>query len=345
MVAVLNPFGHGYAEKQGRIQTRLALTKNCLRTLGVVINASQVLLLEGSKPGIRYVLQALGLIGKVGLPMPFYPGNLDGVLGAGCEPHFIPMLSVNGFIEYLEALLVGGFRPVAVVLSFDNPRWLKRSKKDYERLVELARIYGFILISDEAYRDLAYDGKVWSLMQVEGWEQVGFVIQTASKPFSMAGDKLGAIIARQDWIINSGPVMVIKARDSEGGSPAAQKAWATALWCTWYPRRLAQMYRRRAEFVVDLLRQIDGIIDIDIPFGGMFVYFRIVGMTSAEFASAFQQHGFEVSPGERFGEPDRIRWCLNQPNWVTRQGVVAVAKVLGRNRGKRLHTSSDLFLG
>lgn len=324
IVALLNPWGHGYAEKQGRIKTRIAVAKNCFRTLGVIVRAIEVLLLEGSKPAIRYVLQALGLIGSVVLPMPFYPGNLDGVIGAGCTAVYLPMPTVKDFIRNLERALIGGLKPVAVVLSFDNPRWLKRCRKDYERLVELAQEYGFILISDEAYRDLAYDGKVWSLMQVSGWERVGVCIQTASKPFCMAGEKLGAIIARATWITK---IMVIKSRDSEGGSPAAQKAYATALWCTWFPRRLAQMYRKRAEYTIVLLKRI-GITDIALSHGGMFLYFRISGMSSAEFDAAFKELGFEISPGERFGESDQIRWCLNQPNWVTRRAVAAVSQVL-----------------
>jgi len=57
IVAILNPWGHGYAEKQGRIQTRKALAKNVFRTLGATIVPEQILLLEGSKPAIRYILQ------------------------------------------------------------------------------------------------------------------------------------------------------------------------------------------------------------------------------------------------------------------------------------------------
>ena len=322
-IASLNPWGHGYAKKQGRIKTRKALAANCRRTLGVVINPGQVLLLEGSKPSIRYILQALALVGKVVLPMPFYPGHLDGVIGAGCEPCYLTMISVGHFIKNLEAALAGGFRPVAVVLSFDNPRWLRRSKEDYVHLVELARQYKFVLISDEAYRDLAYDGKVWSVMQVPGWERLAVCIQTASKPFCMAGWKLGAIIARSELLPK---LLVFKGRDSEGGSPAAQKAYRIALWCDWYPRNVAQMYSRRAKYAVERLRAA-GVSEIDLPVGGVFVYFRLNGIDSATFAAALQELGFEVSPGERFGEPDCIRWCLNQGNWVTRLATLAVTQV------------------
>ncbi|MDE2311698.1 MAG: pyridoxal phosphate-dependent aminotransferase [Patescibacteria group bacterium] len=325
VVALCNPWGHGYAERQGRFGTRKAIARNVRLTLGSVLNESQILLLEGSKPAIRYVLQGLGLVGNVVLPMPFYPGNLDSVLGAGCKPYHIAMPTVEEFIYNLKTALMDGLRPVAVVLSFDNPRWLPRNKDDYQYLVDLARRYRFVLVSDEAYRDLAFDGQVSSLMQVPGWEKVGVCIQTASKPFCMAGWKLGAVIASSE---NLPKILAVKGRDSEGGSPAAQKAWATALWCTRYPRNLARKYHRRARFTVEKLYHVEGVEDLFMPFGGMFIYFRIRGWSSAEFAARFQELGFEVSPGERFGEPNHIRWCLNQENWVTKRAIAAAARIL-----------------
>src|SRR5674476_768120 len=90
-------------------------------------------------------------------------------------------------------------------------------------------------------------------------------------------------------------------------------------------------YYRRALYTVKLLRAA-GIEDVDVPCGGMFIYFRIAGIDSAAFAEAFQEYGFEVSPGERFGEPNCIRWCLNQGNWVTRPAVAAVAQILQAQR-------------
>jgi alanine-synthesizing transaminase len=262
--------------------------------------------------------------------MPFYPGNLDGVLAAGCEPYHIAMTSVGHFVKNLEAALVGGLNPVAVVLSFDNPRWLRRTYDDYRYLLFLAKKYNFVLISDEAYRDLAYDGNVCSVMQVRGWQQFAVCIQTASKPFCMAGWKLGAIVASLELLPK---ILEVKGRDSEGGSPAAQKGYAAALWCVWYPQLLALKYHKRAIYTVSKLRAI-GIIDIDRPLGGMFVYFGLRGMSSLEFVEKLKALGFEVTPGDRFGEPDMIRWCLNQPNWVTRLAVRAVAQVLQQRAEK-----------
>lgn len=332
ILALLNPWGHGYAEKQGRIQTRRAIARNCLKTLGVVLNESQILLLEGSKPAIRYVLQTLRLYGEVALPHPYYPGNLDGVLGAGCRPVHIPMPSVKDFILNLEQRLLGGFRPVAVVLSFDNPQWLERTIEDYSRLVELARRYRFVLLSDEAYRDLSYNGLVASVMQVPGWEKLAVCIQTASKPFCAAGWKLGALITASERLDG---MVTTKGTDSEGGSPAAQKAYETALGCTWYPRHLAQTYHKRARFTVGLLKKITGVEAVSVSAGGMFVYFKIKGMDAQSFYSALKANGFEVSPGNRFGEPDHIRWCLNQPDWVTRRAVRAVELVFEASRGEQ----------
>lgn len=327
-IAEWNPFGHGYAERQGRIKTRQALAANCGRTLGVEINPSQVLLLEGSKPAIRYVLQALRLVGKVVLPFPFYPGNKDGVLATDCEAFHLAMPSVAGFITNLRLALVGGLRPVAVVLSFDNPCWLGRTQQNYQDLVDLARMYGFLLISDEAYRDLAYDHKSYSVMQIEAWEKVAVCIQTASKAYCMAGHKVAALIATAELMEKIFP---IKSKDSEGGSPAAQKAYKTALSCDWYPRRLATLYEKRAIYTKEALKAI-GVKDFNPSCGGMFLYFRIPGVDSDGLASALQGHGFTVSPGSRFGELDMIRWCLNQPNWVTRRAVKALAKVLGEQK-------------
>ena len=341
MFACLNPFGYGYEKNPGRKKTRQALAKNCFRTLRVLVHPDQILLLEGSKPALRYVLEALGKVGKVVLPMPFYPGNKGGVIRAGCQPHCIPMPTVKDYIINLTVELENGLRPVAVVLSFDNPRWLKRCKDDYVQLVTLAQRYNFILISDEAYRDLAFDGKVWSVMQASGWEQVAVCIQTASKPFCAAGWKLGAVISRPDleW---QERLLEARSADSEGGSPAAQKAYEVALRCDWYPRRLAQMYRRRALYTIELFQTV-GLTQVPMPYGGMFLYFVTTGEHTSDFVSQLKELGFEVSPGSKFGEPDKIRWCLNQPDWVTRRAVKAVGELVRQKSNAPIHTLADVL--
>lgn len=325
IIALCNPWGHGYALPEGRPSTLKAIAANCRATLGITIQLGQVMILEGSKPGIRYILEALSLQGIVVLPKPWYPGHLGGLKRTGCQAHFIAMPTVRAFIKTLQEELGAGLKPVAIILSFDNPRWLAREYDDYKDLVLLAQRYGFKIISDEAYRDLAYNGRVNSIMQVLGWERYAICLQTASKPFRMAGWKLGALITNEKWLQL---ILTRKREDSEGGSPPAQKAWAVALrWCRHYPRRLGQVYFARAKYTVEYLLTVPGIFDIRIPEGGMFLYFGI-GVDSIEFRDALLELGFEVSPGINFGEPDHIRWCLNQGHWVTRRAIVALAKIL-----------------
>ena len=292
------------------------------------------MILEGSKSAVRMILEALALEGEVGVFFPWYPGHLGGIKRARCKAVPIKAADVKGWISNLRNMLEAGFKPVAVILSPDNPEWLPRELNDCQTLFKLARQYKFWIISDEAYLTLAFDGKSVSMTQVEGWEERVICLQTGSKPFCIAGWKLANLVARADLIGENekskrGPLLELKCDDSEGGSKPAQKAYAVALWCTWYPRRLARKYFRRARFLVDLLhRLLPGIVEVKMPAGGMFVYFRVKGLDSTAFEQKLKALGFEIAPGEGFGQPDHIRWCLNQGRWVTLRAVRAATQIL-----------------
>jgi aspartate/methionine/tyrosine aminotransferase len=315
---------HGYAPGKGMLKTREAVLRRSQKLFCANLDAEKnIRIREGTRGAIPDILKAF--VGKVVVPLPFYPGHVDAIRETGCEEVLIQMPSVGHFLDKLEEMLAGGFRPSVVILSFDNPRWLPRTFKDYERVLGLAIKYKFIIISDEAYRDLGFDNvQVESIMRVPFWWTNAFVLESASKAFCGAGWKIGVVIASEQ---NIGLFDAVKAKRSEGGCIPAQLAYATALnLCWWYPKKIAARYQHRSRLTVSLLSQA-GVMGIQDSFGGMFIYFR-VQMDSKEFARELAKCGYLVRPGECFGEEGWIRWCLREPDRVTVGACGAVAKIL-----------------
>ncbi len=325
---LINPFTkrHGYAPQNGMKETRASIAERNREEFGIELDPDKnITIVEGTRGAIPDILK--GHVGKVVLPVSYYPGHLDAIMETGCEPVFIPMPSVQEFIkELMRRLMNRNFRPSAVILSFDNPRWLPRTHADYSQLVSLAKAFEFVLVSDEAYRELSYGGvRVESILRVKkSCLEVAYVTQSGSKAFCAAGWKVGAVIASPDWVA---AVTARKAKRSEGGCIPVQLAYATALLhCRAYPGKIAERYRRRAALTIRLLQQA-GLRDIKMSHGGMFLYFKVPG-DCEQFAREMAKCGYLVRPGPLFGEDGYIRWCLREPDQVTQGACAAVAGIL-----------------
>jgi alanine-synthesizing transaminase len=336
---------HGYAPRSGEDELRLALAERYNEQYGAQLPIETVkrggvevrippniAIFEGTRGGGVEVLR--DYVGVVVLPTVYYPGHLHAIEEAGSVPFFVPMPTVGQYLSSIRQKMESDrtFRPTVVILSFDNPLWLRRTQKDYEAALQLYYDYGCVILSDEAYSELVFCGiRTESIMRVPGWINGAIVLKSLSKNYGLAGWKVGPVIGTVERLDRA---VSRKNKRSEGGFQITQLAAATAVkWCPGFPqRKVAARYHHRSDFTIRLLMRA-GITQFDFgedsatQQGGMFLFFK-PPVDSDEFLFRMAQMGFLAKPGSQFGRPGWVRWCLREPDRVTRHACKTAGQVI-----------------
>ena len=164
---------------------------------------TEVLVLNGSREGLffaaitaaRFVAPRQG-VPAILLPNPFYPAYAAGAQAAGCEPIFLPTTRDNGFLPDLDALDPATLaRTVAIYLASPaNPQGSVASRAYCDRLVGLARQYGFMILADECYSEIYTQVAPGSMLEAAGPDFANVVVfQSLSKRSNLPGMRVGFV--------------------------------------------------------------------------------------------------------------------------------------------------------
>jgi alanine-synthesizing transaminase len=206
----------------------------------------------------------------------------------------------------------------------------------YVDVVKLAKKYGFMVISDFAYADVAFDGYIPpSFLSVPGASEVGVEFTTMSKGYNMAGWRVGFCCGNTEMVRALG---VIKGYFDYGMFQAIQIAAILALRETdTAVESQAHLYQQRRDVLVQGLRRIGW--DANAPRAGMFLWVPIPEpwrsrLSTMDFAMLLLEQGdVAVSPGSGFGEAGEgfLRMALVENENRLRQAVRQIARCLERN--------------
>ena len=275
------------------------------RRYGVEIDPkTEMTSLLGSQDGLSHI--ALTVVDRgdlVLVPDPGYPIFADGPALAGAELYYMPQKRENGGIIDLKAIPEDVARRAKfMVVSYpNNPVTSIAPDSFYRELVAFAKKYEIIVLHDNAYSELVFDGaKCGSFLQYEGAKDVGIEFNSLSKTYGLAGARIGFAIGNQDVIAM---LKSLKSNLDYGMFLPVQKAAVAALTgpqdCV-ETTRLA--YQRRRDVLVDGLNRIGW--KIDKPKATMFVWAKIPApYTSSEAFTLdlLKRTGVLVTPGSAFG--------------------------------------------
>ena len=163
--------------------------------------AHEILVLNGSREGL--FLAAIAAAGWVGgrrgrpamlIPNPFYAAYAAGATAAHCEPVYLPATAATGFLPDLDALsdeLLA--RTVALfIASPANPQGAVADLAYLERIVELARRFGFLVFSDECYSEIYTRDAPAGMLEAAGPDFANVVeFQSLSKRSNLPGLRIG----------------------------------------------------------------------------------------------------------------------------------------------------------
>ena len=302
--AVEDPSTHQYPSNRGRKEFREAVVGFYRKRFGVELDPeAQVMPAIGGKECIYHLNFAFLDEGDVALAAdPGYPVYTGGPLLAGAEPVLMPLVPERGFVPDLGAIPAAKLeRARLMFLNYpNNPTGAVVPDGFFAEAIAFAREHDLLVVHDNAYSELTFDGYVApSFLAEPGAMDVGVEVFSLSKSYNMTGWRCGAIVGNADAIAH---YWKLKTNVDSGLFEAVQVAGAEALNASQEPvREMAAIYSRRRDLVIDALREIG--IDIEPPKGTIYVWAPVPqGHTSASFAEeVLEQAGVVVSPGSSYG--------------------------------------------
>jgi len=317
--ALRDPSTHQYPSNRGSVEFREAATDFYRERFGVELDpASEVMPVLGGKEAVGHIAIACLDPGDLCLsPEPGYPPYTSGPVFSGAEVHYLPLTEENHFFPELGVIPDAVARR-ANLLYLDypnNPTGAIVPEGAFERAVVFARQHDVIVVHDNAYSEITFDGYVApSFLETPGAKEVGVEIFSLSKGWNMTGWRCGLVAGNAELVER---YRQLKTNLDSGLFEALQRAAAVALTdARDFPRQMSEVYQRRRDLLVEALAQIG--LDVEPPKATPYFWVRVPKRhTSASFASlVLDQANVVVSPGPGYGPSGEgfVRLSLTVPD-------------------------------
>jgi len=301
---VARPDTHQYPSNRGRQSFREAVAGFYAGRFGVDLDpATEVIPALGAKEAVANVNLAFLDPGDVALASdPGYPVYTTGPLLAGADPVPMPLVPEIGFQPDLDAIPADVARRARLMfLNYpNNPTGAIVGDDTFAHAVEFARRNDVIVVHDNAYSEITYDGyRAPSFLETPGGMDVGIEIFSLSKSYNMTGWRAGAVVGNRDLV---GAYWQLKTNIDSGMFEALQEAAAAALRSDGSSvAEMCAIYQRRRDVLVSALKTIG--LRVDPPKGAIYVWARVPeGDTSASFTErVLEDAAVVVSPGAAYG--------------------------------------------
>jgi LL-diaminopimelate aminotransferase len=304
--AVTEAETHRYPSNRGREDFRGAVRDFYERRFDVRLDPErEIIPAIGAKEAIFNLNLAFLDPGDYALAAdPGYPVYTGGPWLAGAEPVLMALEPELGFVPDLDAI---GEQVLArtklMYLNYpNNPTGAVVPEGFFERVVELAREHQILVVHDNAYSEVTFDGyRAPSFLATPGAKDVGIEVFSLSKGYNMTGWRCAVVVGNAEAMdvywrlktnIDSGLFEAVQLAGVAALSPDADAEVAS----------MCDLYRRRRDLVCDALRGIG--VDVHPPRSTIYVWAPVPeGFASSE---AYCEHvleraGVVLSPGAIYG--------------------------------------------
>lgn len=319
-----DPRKHGYANYTGTPAFRQAVAQFYQRRFGVTVDpASQVLPLIGSKEGIVNLCFAFLNPGDMALvPDIGYPAYARGVLLAGAQFHWMPLLEANHFLPDFDMIPDEvAHRAKLMWLNYpNNPTGAVADVDFYQSAVDFCNAHNILLVSDNPYFDITFDGcSAGSVFQARDAWACAVELIWFSKTYNMGGWRLGAAVGRQE-ILQS--LLQMKSNMDTAHFAPIYDAGVAALEQTspeWAAQRNT-IYQNRRNLVLEMLPSAG--LEAILPKGAIYIWARTRNGDGNLYAQgALERAHVSLTPGSAFGPGGdayvRISLCSPEEHLLT----------------------------
>ena len=294
------------------------------------ITPSMVQSCNGTQEGVGHLGLALLDPGDTILvPDPCYPVFEAGAKIADAKLEYYPLVAEHNYLPYVAGIdpEVADRAKYMIVSLPANPVGSVGTPEVYEEIIAFAREHDLLIVHDNAYSDIVFDGEPGgSFLQYPGALEVGVEFFSLSKSFNVTGARIGFLVGREDVV---SAFAKLRSQIDFGMFFPIQKA---AIACLNGPRDEVEAQRLKYQERRDAL--CDGLEGLgwERPnaHGSMFVWAKLPGGRTDSMAfceELMEQAGVIVTPGASFGPHGEgyVRMALVLPPDGLRAAVAAIA--------------------
>jgi aspartate aminotransferase len=310
-----------YTPSSGIDELRGAVVDKLQRELGLRYEKSQVLISCGAKHSLYNVAEALLEAGdEIIIPTPYWVSYSDQALLNDATAVLLPTKEEEGYAidaEELERLVTPRTKAI-LVNSPCNPTGATYGRATLEAIAAIALRHDLLVISDEIYEKIVYDGTVHVSIATLGADIAArtVIINGVSKAYAMTGWRIGYAAGPRDLI---GAMGNIQSQSTSNPCSISQKAAVAALReGDVFTKRMVEEFDRRRRVIVDGLNTIRGV-SCRMPTGAFYAFPNVSGVlgrrgpdgvvkTPTDLANyLLKAVHIAVVPGEPFGSQAHIR--------------------------------------
>jgi len=303
-----------YTSNSGLIELRQELARYLELHYGVSYDPEcEILITVGTSEALDLIARAILNPGEeIIIPDPYYIAYPADIVLAGGVPVLIPTTKENNFsLRAVDIEPKINERTKAILIGYPaNPTGAVISRNELNNIAHLAHKYNLLVISDEIYARLVYDGEHICFPSIFGMKEQSILIGGFSKSHAMTGWRIGYVAANQELIQ---PITKIHQYTMLCASTMAQMAAIEALKHGEDDvEKMVREYDRRRRIIVKRLNEI-GLSCFE-PKGAFYAFpsIKVTGMTSEKFAEKLlNEEKVAVIPGPAFGHSGEgfVRCC------------------------------------
>jgi len=317
--AIDNDYSH-YAPVVGYPELREAIVNKFKKENNLSYGIENIMVSNGAKHTITNILTALLDPGdEVILPAPYWvsyremiklAGGVYKIIKTGIEKDFkiTPQQLDNAITDKTKVIILN---------SPSNPSGAVYPENELRELSEIIKKHPDIfVISDEVYEHIIYEGKHFSLAQIDEIKEQVIVVNSVSKSFAMTGWRVGYMAAPQ-WLVKA--CSNLQGQVTSGVNSVAQMAALEALTGPMDETfKMKNIFRKRRDIIVEAFEKIKGV-RVMRPQGAFYLFPDISGLLNRSFKGKTikssddlmwylleEAHVAAVS-GNAFGTPECIR--------------------------------------
>ncbi|MCX7745593.1 MAG: aminotransferase class I/II-fold pyridoxal phosphate-dependent enzyme [Clostridia bacterium] len=328
-----------YSPNAGFSELRVEIANYMKRRFDVEYDPKdQIIVTVGGSEGIDIALRSLvGPGDEVIIPEPSFVAYKPCTIFTGATPITINLRAEDEF-RLTPELLQNAITPKTKVLILpypSNPTGAVMTKEDIRKIVEILKDKDIIVISDEIYAELTYEGEHTSIASFPEMKEKTLVINGFSKAYAMTGWRLGYACGHPDLIAAMYKVHQYAIMSSP---TTAQYAAIEALRnCDAEVQVMVRDYNRRRRVMVDGFRKAG--LDCFEPLGAFYIFpcIKSTGMSSAEFCEKLlMEEKVAVVPGTAFGDCGEgfIRVCYAYSIENIMEALKRIQNFVERNKNK-----------
>ena len=332
-----------YTAGPGMIEFRKAICEKLKRENDITYNPADILVSNGEKQSLYNVCQALFDAGdSVIVFRPYWVSFPEFVRLADAEPVLVDTVPEHNFEPDFNDLQIKNSPDVkgVIVNSPSNPTGGVWGEDALLRLLKIAKENSWVVISDECYERLVYDGEFYSTEKLNRDHQIGANVVTClslSKTYAMTGWRIGYAAGPRD-IIKA--MSKIQGQSTSCANSIGQKAGIEALMgdqrCV---EEMKASFNKRRDLIVRLLNELPGI-SCATPGGAFYAFPDFSVYLDKQGSGKLLKDTFDISnyilgcakvvtvPGDGFGAPGHIRFSYATSTDIIERGIGRVRSAL-----------------